>query len=108
MQDQKIGLDDVLYTSPAGPITPHDVIYGFQAEIEQSSQDFYAHKTGFTPESLAEILFRGGFSQLILRSDNTVGLYAVHALAFKAPPTEAHCTLLEKTWKIRLEELISR
>ena len=52
VQDQQLDLDDVLYESAAGPISAHDVIYGLQSEIVDSGQDFYAHKTGFTPKSL--------------------------------------------------------
>ena len=51
--ERGLDIDDVLYQSPAGPITVLDVIYGYAAEIESSGQDFFAHKTGFTEKSLA-------------------------------------------------------
>jgi len=50
--DTGVDIEDVLYTSAAGPITSRDVLYGWAVEIERSGQDFYAHKTGFTPKSL--------------------------------------------------------
>ncbi len=64
----KTGMDieDVLYTSPVGPITPRDVLYGYGAEIERSGQDFYAHKTGFTEKSLLRMLEQAGFEETML------------------------------------------
>ncbi len=58
-----IDIEDVLYTSPVGPITPHDVLYGYGVEIERSGQDFYAHKTGFTEKSLFRMLEQAGFEE---------------------------------------------
>lgn len=80
-----IDLDDVLYESAAGPISAHDVIYGLQTEIEASGQDFYAHKTGFTPKSLTELLLKGGFKNVLLINDEQL---AVHAFAFRTEPSE--------------------
>jgi SAM-dependent methyltransferase len=83
--------DDVLYESAAGPITAHDVIYGLQSEIVSSGQDFYAHKTGFTPKSLMKFLSDSGFRHIFLAE----GVHlAVHALAFKTEPTEWQRNLL--------------
>ena len=50
MVERDLDIDDVLYTAAAGPITVHDVIYGWHVEIEKSGVDFYAHKRGFTDE----------------------------------------------------------
>lgn len=100
LREQQLELDDVLYQSPAGPITAHDVIYGLQSEIESSGQDFYAHKTGFTPKSLAKILTDGGFSKIFI---STSQYLAVHALAFKAEPTMEQYALLQQTWNLRPE-----
>jgi len=57
---KKMDIEDVLYTSPDGPITPRDVLYGHGVEIERSGQDFYAHKTGFTEKSLFRAIWRDG------------------------------------------------
>jgi len=92
VQGQKIELDDVLYISAAGPITAHDVVYGLQSEIENSGQDFYAHKTGFTPKSLSKILRDGGFSHIFISANISL---AVHALAFKSEPTAEQQALLD-------------
>lgn len=88
---QKLDLDDVLYLSPAGPITAHDVVYGLQSEIVNSGQDFYAHKTGFTTKSLVKFLTDGGFRHIFLVDDEQL---AVHALAFKTEPTASQRALL--------------
>jgi hypothetical protein len=100
LHEQQLELDDVLYQSPAGPIAAHDVIYGLQTEIERSGQDFYAHKTGFTPKSLSKMLLDGGFHKVFLTTDP---LLAVHALAFKTEPTIEQHALLRQTWNLGLE-----
>ena len=64
--DTGIDIEDVLYVSPAGPVTPRDLLYGWAHEIEQSGEDFYAHKTGFTPKSLHRVLRDAGFGEIVL------------------------------------------
>lgn len=91
VRDQQLDLDDVLYESAAGPISAHDVIYGLQSEIVSSGQDFYAHKTGFTPKSLVKFLYEGGFRHVYLVEDEHL---AVHALAFKLEPSATQRGLL--------------
>ena len=44
--ENDMDINDVLYESPAGPITIQDVMYGWGKEIERSGNDFFAHKTG--------------------------------------------------------------
>ena len=100
LQEQQLELDDVLYQSPAGPISAHDIVYGLQAEIQQSGKDFYAHKTGFTPKSLSKMLMDVGFHKVFLTTDPS---FAVHALAFKAEPTGEQYALLGLTSRIRPE-----
>lgn len=87
---KNLDIDDVLYTSPAGPILVRDVIYGYGVEIERSNQDFYAHKTGFTVNSLKTVLLQAGFSHVYLRTGNL----EIVALAFKAKPTAEVAQLL--------------
>jgi SAM-dependent methyltransferase len=62
----RMALEDVLYTSPVGPITALDVIYGYNKEIEESGKDFWAHKTGFSPKRLQASLIRAGFPNVYL------------------------------------------
>jgi hypothetical protein len=84
---------DVLYESASGPITVQDVLYGFGREIEQSGQDFYAHKTGFTPKSLHRALEHAGFTAIFLFEAPEA--FEVKAFAFKSEPTAAQRRLLD-------------
>jgi hypothetical protein len=79
-----LDVDDLLYQSPAGPITVRDVLYGLGAEIERSGNDFWAHKTGFTKKSLTAMLVRCGFPVVY----NGSGNFEVAAFAFKSTLTE--------------------
>jgi ubiquinone/menaquinone biosynthesis C-methylase UbiE len=80
--ERGLDIDDVLYQSPIGPITVLDVLYGLGVEIEQSGQDFFAHKTGFTQKSLSTALGKSGFSKIY----SGVGHLEIGALAFKGVP----------------------
>jgi SAM-dependent methyltransferase len=82
--EQGLDIDDVLYQSPAGPITVRDVFYGYGVEIERSGNDFYAHKTGFTKKSLKAFLEVNGFPWVLTGT----GSWEVTALAFMNEPTE--------------------
>ena len=88
---ESLDIDDFLYDSPAGPITVRDVIYGYGVEIEQSGNDFYAHKTGFTQKSLSQLLAQSGFAQVFIGCGNL----EVVAFAFKNRPGEALLQLLQ-------------
>jgi len=67
---QGIDLDGLLYESPMGPITPLDVLYGHAGMIEQSGQDYYAHRTGFTSGSLANVVGASGFGPMFCQQGN--------------------------------------
>lgn len=56
------GIGEPVYDSPAGPITPLDIIFGFQKEL-LAGNHWMAHKTGFTQRSLAEHLSKNGFAK---------------------------------------------
>ncbi len=86
---ENLDIDDVLYQSPAGPIMVLDVLYGYGPEIEQSGQDFYAHKTGFTQKSLLAALHKSNFLKTFC---GRAGL-EVTALAFKGTPNKDACAL---------------
>lgn len=83
MLDRNLDIDEPLYLSTAGPISTRDVMYGFGAEIERTGNDFFAHKTGFTPTSLQRTLNAAGFPFVFLAK----GSLEVLALAFRKPPT---------------------
>ncbi len=58
------GVDHVIYVSPAGPITPLDVLYGHRASIERG-QHSMAHRTGFTCDMLGELVLEAGFNEVV-------------------------------------------
>ena len=78
----KIDLEETLYVSPAGPIAPIDVIYGLGRQIETSGVDFFAHKTGFSDQSLARAVERAGFAPNFSR----VADLEINLIAFKGTP----------------------
>ena len=74
-----LDIEDTLYQSPAGPISVLDVIYGYGRQIEESGQDFYAHKTGFTAKSLEKALIKAGFVHVYVATSDL----EISAIAFK-------------------------
>lgn len=83
-------INDILYQSPAGPISVKDVIYGFGKQIESSGQDFYAHKTGFSVKSLLAVLSECGF----LHPYYALGNFEISVFAFKQSPSKYAINLL--------------
>jgi protein O-GlcNAc transferase len=53
-------LTDMAYNSPAGAITPLDILYGHGAALARGHQ-YMAHKCGFTIKTLAQALQNAGF-----------------------------------------------
>ena len=90
MVEQRLDFEAVLYTSPAGPVTVRDAIYGHAGEIERSGSDWFAHKTGFTQPSLSKQLNACGFPYVFAGTGN----YEVVAYAFKTLPTPSTRALL--------------
>ena len=79
---QELDVDDVLYTSPAGPVMVLDVLYGHSPTIERSGEEFFAHKTGFTQKSLSNAVARAGFSSMFCMTGNL----EINLIAFKGKP----------------------
>jgi hypothetical protein len=77
-------IEDVLYVSPAGPILVRDVLYGWGKIIEESGEDFFAHKTGFTATALQKALLQTGFARIYTYRNPEA--YEVSAFAFKSEP----------------------
>jgi SAM-dependent methyltransferase len=53
-------LMETLYVSPAGPISPIDILYGHRAAVAKG-EIYMAHKTGFTYSTLCKAFFDAGF-----------------------------------------------
>jgi hypothetical protein len=77
-------IDDLIFISSGKPTMILDVMSGLGVEIEESGNDFFAHKTGFTQRSLPAMLARCGFRHVY----SGVAKYEVIAFAFKANPDE--------------------
>jgi len=75
-------IHDTFYVSAGGPITFHDVIYGWGRQVA-GGNSYYCHKTGFTEKSLAKVL-RADFSTVMTAADHLGNLYA---FGFKQKPT---------------------
>jgi SAM-dependent methyltransferase len=62
------GLDHVAYTSPIGPITPLDMLFGHSDSIA-SGHLYMAHKTGFTCASLGRHFVDAGFPIVLVKQE---------------------------------------
>jgi ubiquinone/menaquinone biosynthesis C-methylase UbiE len=69
-------LDDPAYVSPAGPITPLDMLYGHRASLAKGNL-FMAHHTGFTAKTLGQALIRAGFAEAKVKRDDSFNLWAI-------------------------------
>jgi hypothetical protein len=56
-------LGEPVYRSPAGPVTPHDMLYGFGPQMAKGHL-FMAHRSGFTRTTLIEALRQAGFGRV--------------------------------------------
>ncbi len=59
-------LHETIYHSAAGPVTPHDVIFGFGAAIADG-QPHMGHRCGFTPGMLSRCFKGLTFGEVLLR-----------------------------------------
>jgi ubiquinone/menaquinone biosynthesis C-methylase UbiE len=57
-------LTDTAYDSPAGPVTPLDVLYGYGPSLA-AGHLYMAHRTGFTLRTLMAALRHAGFQSAI-------------------------------------------
>ena len=68
-------IDDVIYTSPAGPITPLDMLHGHGASIARGHRAM-RHGTSFTQELLAKELLNAGFPEVRTTRTETFEVWA--------------------------------
>jgi hypothetical protein len=79
-------LHEVIYQSPAGPVTAHDMLFGFGLALARG-RDSMAHNCGFTPSLLMQKLQEEGrFAEIVLRRRSNHELAAV---ASKRAPADA-------------------
>lgn len=81
------------YTSPAGPITPLDILYGYQRAVAEGIP-FMEHKCGFTRSTLTRILLESGFAQVAIKQRGYAPCFDLCALACKSVLSEQTMALL--------------
>jgi hypothetical protein len=77
-------LTETWYVSSGGPVTFHDVLYGWGRPMRAGNL-YYAHKCGFTEKSLTKALHQAKFPHVFTSSRHA----NLEAYAFKMPPTKA-------------------
>lgn len=70
------------YNSPAGPISPLDIIYGHRPSL-QAGNHFMAHKCGFTENVLRGTLLEAGFEGVVSFRRGRSPFFDLWALASK-------------------------
>lgn len=87
-------LTDAAYTSPAGPIAPIDILYGYRPSMAQGNL-YMAHRCGFTKKTLTADLQAAGFATIgiIDRPAPSFDLWAIASK--KAIPQEEFMELFK-------------
>jgi SAM-dependent methyltransferase len=67
---------ETIYESAAGPVTAHDMIWGFGRAIAAGNTAM-AHRCGFTPTPFIQRLTEAGFGEVQLRRKNSLELVAL-------------------------------
>ena len=69
-------LNDTVYRSVSGPITPLDMLFGFQKSMAEGN-GFMAHRSGFTRATLQQYLTDAGFKEIRIRRGGCFDLWGV-------------------------------
>ena len=77
---------ETIYQSPAGPIGLSDMLFGHSPSIAQGHERM-AHRTGYTLDSLGDLLLEGGFAEVWVMAGANYDLWAA-ALAEDARSQE--------------------
>jgi SAM-dependent methyltransferase len=75
-------MHEPLYQSASGPITPHDMLFGFGAAIAVGRTSM-AHRCGFTPGMLEQYFHERVFAEVVLR--RRIPQFELAALAWASP-----------------------
>ena len=67
---------DIVYQSPSGPVTAHDMIFGFGQDLALGRVHM-AHKCGFTADVMLQKLKEVRFAEIVLRRRSNHELAAV-------------------------------
>ena len=75
MRQHNLDVGDVWYRTGSGDaVTFHDVLYGW-GPVMKTGNLYYAHKCGFTSQTLSKVMSDSGFTDLYLWADS-YNLYA--------------------------------
>ena len=85
-------IDEPIYASAAGPVSAHDMIWGFGPAI-QFGHLAMAHHCGFTPTLLLKRLQEAGFAEIVLRRESNLELVAL-GLTQESDTAERRISLL--------------
>lgn len=86
-------IERTIYTSPAGPISVLDMLFGHSASIVRGNR-YMAHHTGFTVSRLGKCLQQAGFAEAWVAPGPSIDLWAV--------------ALMPRTDKRELSRLLSK
>ena len=81
-------LTDAAYSSPAGPISPIDILYGHRPAMAQGNL-YMAHRCGFTQKVLTATLQASGFKSIATMARGKAPFFDLFALASKCERPEA-------------------
>ena len=96
LAEKDLDIEDVIYrTRQNVPIRALDMLYGWQRQIRTSGVEYFAHKTGFTRQSLVRVLRNAGFTHVYHKAANL----ELTAIAFLEEPDQ----FSRKLWNIRTE-----
>jgi SAM-dependent methyltransferase len=84
-------LTEPLYTSPSGPISALDILYGHTAAIA-NGEVYMAHRTAFTKATLASNLTAAGFG--VVGTRRRAHAFDLWAVGTKGPASEAEVRAL--------------
>lgn len=72
----KSDFDRPVYRSPAGPITPLDMIFGHQKSI-RAGNDYMSHRTAFTQKMMGKLLVNAGFAEVRTRRGSNFDMWCL-------------------------------
>jgi hypothetical protein len=89
-------LTEPAYTSPAGPITPLDILFGHRPPLARGNL-YMAHRCGFTERVLNGTLQTAGFAS-VASIKRGAPYFDLWALASKTPRSEEEIKSMAKTY----------
>lgn len=84
--------DEPIYNSGMGPVSAHDMFYGFGPSIA-SGQTSMAHRCGFTPTILVNLLNASNFAEYAIRRLKSLELLVVARKSVGTPTTNSEALL---------------